>query len=109
MRGGAEAPTRKALQGYNLNFIDTAMVMMSSITIVAYLMYTVSEEVVERLGNEYVYCTTLFVILGILRYLQLALVFNRSESPTKLIWTDRFLQLIILMWSLSFAYLLYTR
>ena len=44
--------TRAALKGYNLQFIDTAMVIMASVTVVAYIMYTVSPEVVERIGND---------------------------------------------------------
>lgn len=101
------AKTRAALKGYNLQFIDTAMVIMASVTVVAYIMYTVSPEVVERIGNDDIYLTTFFVILGILRYLQLTIVFEKTESPTLVFLTDRFMQLNLLGWGLLFGYFLY--
>ena len=70
-------------------------------------MYTVSEEVIERFGNDYIYATTLFVILGILRYLQQAMVFNRSESPTKMLYKDPFIQVVLVGWIVSFVAIIY--
>ncbi|MEL6866176.1 MAG: UbiA prenyltransferase family protein, partial [Bacteroidota bacterium] len=104
---GGESQTRQSLEGYNLAFIDVSMVFMAAVTVGAYLMYTVSEEVVERIGSEQIYMTTFFVILGILRYLQLALVYQQSESPTGILLKDRFIQILLLFWILAFAYLLY--
>ena len=40
-------------------------------TIVCYMMYTVSPEVTERFHCQYLYITNIFVIVGILRYLQI--------------------------------------
>lgn len=94
--------TRKNIDGYNLELVNAAMVLMSAVTLVSYLMYTVSPEVVERLGSQYVYLTAFFVILGVLRYMQLTFVEENSGSPTKLLMKDRFLQLTILGWLCSF-------
>lgn len=99
--------TRKALEGYNMNFIDTTMMMMAAITVVSYIMYTVSPEVVERIGNDHVYLSTIFVVLGVIRYLQQTLVFDRTESPTAVLYKDRFIQLILALWIGFFAVLLY--
>jgi len=101
--------SREVLSGYNLGFIDVTMVMIAAITIVCYVMYTISEEVVDRLGTNYLYLTTIFVLLGILRYLQQTLVFSRTESPTRFLYRDRFLQLVLIGWLASFAVLLYFR
>ncbi|MEM9921770.1 MAG: decaprenyl-phosphate phosphoribosyltransferase [Bacteroidota bacterium] len=103
----ADIPTRPSLSGYNLAFIDQAMTLMTAVTIVAYLMYTLSEEVIGRIGSNQLYFTSFFVIIGILRYLQLSIVFERTDSPTKVLWTDRFLQVIILGWIAVFGWLLY--
>ncbi|MCS6929231.1 MAG: UbiA prenyltransferase family protein [Saprospiraceae bacterium] len=100
---------RKALEGYNLPFLDAAMVMCSTVTIVAYLMYCFSPEVTERMGSDRIYYTAFFVIAGILRYLQLTLVFGRTESPTRALLHDAFLQLMLLGWIGAFAWLLYLR
>lgn len=101
--------TRKAIEGYNLQFIDISMVMIAGVTVVSYIMYTLSASVQMRMGSQYLYLTTFLVILGILRYLQQTIVFERSGSPTNLVLTDRFLQLILLLWVLSFGVLLYIK
>ncbi len=98
---------RRALEGYNLPFLDAAMVLCSGVTIVAYLMYCFSPEVIARIGSQRIYYTALFVIAGILRYLQLALVFGQTDSPTQALLRDRFLQLTLLGWIGAFVWLLY--
>ncbi len=98
---------RRALEGYNLPFLDAAMVLCSGVTIVAYLMYCFSPEVIARIGSQRIYYTALFVIAGILRYLQLALVYGQTDSPTQALLRDRFLQLTLLGWIGAFVWLLY--
>ena len=98
---------RNVVDGYNLQFLDTAMGIMASVVIVAYVIYTTSTEVVARVHSEYLYLTALFVIIGIMRYLQIALVVKDSGSPTRIVLKDRFMQLTILGWGLTFAWILY--
>ena len=98
---------RKVLDGYDLKLIDGAMVIMASVVIVSYILYTTTNEVIERLQTEYLYLTTLFVILGILRYLQITFIENDSGSPTSIIINDRFIQLTIVGWILSFVWIIY--
>jgi len=98
---------RKTVDGYNLQFLDTSMAIMASVVIVAYTIYTTSPEVIARVHSEYLYLTALFVILGVLRYLQVAFVFKDSGSPTKIVLKDRFMQLTLLGWVISFAWILY--
>lgn len=99
--------TRKVIDGYNLQFLDTAMAIMASVVIVAYTIYTTSAEVIARVHSDYLYLTSLFVILGIMRYLQIALVFKDSGSPTKIVLKDRFMQATLVGWALTFAVILY--
>lgn len=94
--------TRKNIDGYNLEFVNAVMVFMSGVIVVAYILYTVSEEVIKRLNTEYLYLTSFFVILGIMRYMQITFVEKNSGSPTKIVLKDRFLQITILFWLLSF-------
>ncbi len=98
---------RKALEGYNLPFLDVSMVVCSTVAIVSYLMYCFSPEVTERIGSNSIFYTAFFVIIGILRYLQLTLVYNKTESPTRALLRDAFLQIVLLGWIGSFAWLLY--
>jgi 4-hydroxybenzoate polyprenyltransferase len=99
---------RKASRGYNLEMLNSAITLLAASSIVAYLQYTTSAEVTARLGSEHVYLTTLFVVMGILRYLQITFVHEKSGSPTQVVLTDRFTQLNLLCWGLSFGVLLYT-
>ena len=92
---------RKVIDGYNLQFLDIAMAIMASVVIVAYIIYTTTTQ------TEYLYLTSLFVIIGIMRYLQIAFVLQDSGSPTKIVLRDRFMQLTIAGWFMSFAWILY--
>ncbi|MBO3116510.1 UbiA prenyltransferase family protein [Winogradskyella sp. DF17] len=98
---------RKAQEGYSLAFIDAAKGISFSVTLVCYIMYSVSPEVVERIGSDYVYTTSLFVFLGIIRYLQISIVRQNSGSPIKILTKDVFMQLIVLAWVALFSFLIY--
>lgn len=99
--------TRKNTSSYNLAFMNQAISIVGSVTIVAYILYTVSAEVTARIGNDHLYYTSIFVLLGVLRYLQLTIVDVRSGSPTKVLLHDRFTQLCVIAWGISFAAIIY--
>lgn len=98
---------RKNVNRYNLDFMNQAISIVGTITLVAYIMYTVSDEVMSRLGSRYIYFTTIFVLAGILRYMQLTIVDVKSGSPTKVLMKDKFVQLCIIGWVLAFLILIY--
>ncbi|QSZ41684.1 prenyltransferase [Sulfurimonas aquatica] len=94
--------TRKNIDGYNLEFVNAAMVLMSGVVILSYLQYTVSQDVIARIGSEYLYVTTVFVVLAILRYMQITFVEQASGSPTKIVIKDAFIKVTLLLWLVSF-------
>ena len=98
---------RKNIEGYNLDFVNAAMVVMASVVIFSYISYTITDSVQERLGTEYLYLTVLFVIIGIFRYFQITLVEENSGSPTKIMINDRFSQINIAIWMITFGYIIY--
>jgi decaprenyl-phosphate phosphoribosyltransferase len=100
---------RKAVKGYNLDFINTALSLICAVIIVAYFMYTTSPEIVNRLQTYRLYYTCLFVLAGVFRYLQLIYVHGNSQSPTKILYKDRFIQVTIILWVLSFYFILYVK
>lgn len=99
--------TRKVVDGYNLDFLNIAMSIMASVVIVSYMMYSISDEVISKLGTEYIYLTVIFVVLGIFRYLQMAFVEENTGSPMEIIYYDRFMQLTVCAWLASVFVLLY--
>lgn len=107
VQAGGGKGLRTSLNGYNLRFVDAAMVVLAALLVQSYIMYTMSEEVMVRLGSERLYITSGIVVVGVLRYFQLTLVEDRSGSPTQLVFNDRPTQLIILTWVLSFVLILY--
>lgn len=94
--------TRKNIDGYNLEFVNASMVLMASVVIVSYIFYTVSADVMARLHTNYLYLTSFFVIIGILRYMQITFVEQESGSPSKIVLKDTFLKLSIIFWLISF-------
>ena len=98
---------RKSVSRLNLSFLNAAIIIVATMTMICYIMYTVADEVIERLGSEYLYTTSLFVLLGILRYLQRILVDDASGSPTHILLKDRFIQLTIAGWIASFLFIIY--
>lgn len=102
------APRRNTSR-YNLTFINQAITITGSVMLVCYIMYTVSPEVISRFRSPNLYMTSFFVILGLLRYVQLTVVDCRSGDPTRLVLSDRFLQLVVAGWLLAFATIIYLR
>ena len=100
-------PPRKNTIRYNLTFINQAITISASITLVCYIMYTVSPEVTARFNSHYIYLTTIFVLVGLLRYIQIAVVDKQSGDPTKIILRDRFTQLVVLARMVSFLFIIY--
>jgi len=98
---------RKSIDGYNLEFVHVSLAFFAAVTVVSYIMYTVSPEVELRFGSENIYLTSFFVIIGLLRYFQIALVEKNSGSPTLVLFKDHFIQLTILGWVATFVVLLY--
>ncbi len=94
--------TRKNIDGYNLEFVNAGMVLMAGVIIVSYVFYTVSDDVIARLHTPHLYLSGFFVILGIMRYMQITFVEERSGNPSKIVLSDPFLQVTIVLWLLSF-------
>jgi decaprenyl-phosphate phosphoribosyltransferase len=100
---------RKSVKGYNLEFLNVLLALVSAVIIVAYLMYTLAPETVTRLGTYRLYYTGIFVMAGIMRYLQIIYLSADSGSPTKILYKDRFIQVTLLLWVASFVVILYLK
>lgn len=98
---------RKNVVRYNVQFMNQVISIVATVTMVCYIMYTVSPEVVERYGSNYLYLSAIWVLLGILRYLQLTIVDMKSGSPTNVLLCDRFIHFCIVCWILTFVVIIY--
>lgn len=98
---------RKASEGYPLDFLNAMLSVIASVIMVSYVMYCISAETMARFHTHRLYYTSLFVLAGLFRYLQIVYVQRDSGSPTKLLYRDRFIQLTILLWIVSFYVIIY--
>lgn len=98
---------RRSIKGYNLEFLNTMLALVAAVIIVSYFMYTMSPAVEARLGSWRLYYTCLFVMAGIMRYLQIIYIDADAGSPTKILYKDRFIQVTLVLWMLSFVLIIY--
>ena len=66
-----------------------------------------SPEVVQHFDTSYLYLTSILVLIGLLRYIQLTVVDKKSGDPTRALLSDRLLQAIVVAWGLAFFTIIY--
>jgi decaprenyl-phosphate phosphoribosyltransferase len=98
---------RRNINNYSLEFVSLSMVIMAAVIIVSYILYTVSPEVINLHKTSNLYLTTFWVVLGLLRYMQITFVFQKSGSPTVIALKDRFIKYVIILWFLSNFLIIY--
>lgn len=98
--------TRRSLDGYNVQFADIALSISCALSIVCYLMFTITDEAQAQFGYKIFY-TVVFVMFAFLRYLQQTLVYNKTESPTKIVYKDHYIQITMVLWLVTFLLLIY--
>ena len=99
---------RQSLGGYTLQFLDVLLIVVISILLGAYTIYTTDPLVMRHLGNDHIYLTAPLVFAGIMRYCQIIYVEQQTLSPTLVCITDRFIRTVVFAWIVSFILLLYT-
>jgi 4-hydroxybenzoate polyprenyltransferase len=97
---------RAVLASYSTVFLDQLSVVLLSVTIVSYIMYTVESETAQLVGTETLSYSTAFVLYGVLRYLYLV---HRNEggNPTETLLTDRALMAAVLLWAIYCGAVIY--
>jgi 4-hydroxybenzoate polyprenyltransferase len=98
---------RKSLDGYNLKFTTQGMTLLAGSLFILYFNYLTAAPAVTQLNQQTLYLSAIFVLLGMLRYLQLTFVYQKSGSPVKQLFSDLFLQIITILWLGHFTYLRY--
>ncbi len=99
--------SRPASRHYNLSFIDSGMIFMASVMVVVYILYTLSPDIVDRIGRNDIYLSSILVVVGLLRYMQLTFVQKKGGSPTALMVRDPMLVAVEILWFGYFYFALY--
>lgn len=97
---------RSVLSEYSTVFLDQMSVVLLSVTVVTYIMYTVSAEKVAEVGSHALVFSTAFVLYGVFRYLYLVHQ-RQGGSPTETLFTDRALLLDVILWALYCGWVIY--
>lgn len=98
---------RQNTSRYNIDFINQAITITASVTLVCYIMYTMDSDTIAHFKTDNLYLTSIFVLIGLLRYIQLAVVDKKSGDPTKVMLKDRVTQAIIALFGLTFLLIIY--
>src|SRR5262249_4509727 len=97
---------RKSLSGYTLGYLDAVLSALTGTTLVVYLLFCVSDYAVGRYG-QIVIVTALPVAAGLMRYLQLLIVYKDGDAPTELLLSDRSMIAIVAVFIAIFGALIY--
>lgn len=100
---------RPILQEYSPYLLDQMISVVTASTVVAYCLYTISEETVAKFGSSRLIYTVPFVLYGIFRYLYLIHKKGEGGSPEFLILKDKPFLAGILLWIASAIIILYVR
>ena len=104
--GDASPSHRSVLAHYSAPFLDQIAAVLLAVTIVSYLMYSLTSDTALKVGSEALSYGVPFVLYGVFRYLYLV---HRRDlgSPTETVVTDRPLMAAVLLWLLYNAVVIY--
>jgi hypothetical protein len=96
---------RRVLDGYTIPLLDQFITIVSGTTIIAYSLYTFSA---PNLPDDHIMMLTIpFVLYGIFRYLYLIQLKHSGGAPEDVLFSDRPLQITILLWGISVLIIFY--
>lgn len=101
------APSRKVLSQYSLNFADQMATVAAAGVIICYALYTVSERTVSAFGTENLIYTTPFVVYGIFRFMYLEYISNKGDNTTRIVFSDIQLILTVLIYAITTVLIIY--
>lgn len=94
----SQGETRASLKRYSARGLDIALGITAIATVLVYLAYTLDGDTRTFFRTDYLWPSTLFVIAGVLRFLQLVRSRPRAESPTQEMLRDGPFVGIVLLW-----------
>ena len=98
---------RIASKSYTSEYLKILLGITGAISIVTYIMYTLSEEVISRFQSKHLYISTIFVLLALFEFLNVTIIQKESGNPTEVFYKNRLIQIAILGWILYFFLIAY--
>ncbi len=100
---------RSVLGKYSETLLDQMIAVATSSTVVAYCLYTLAPETVEKFGTHNLILTVPFVLYGVFRYLYLVYRKDLGGAPERVLLTDVPLIIDILLYMAGVVVILYVR
>ncbi len=100
-----EGHHRPVLKSYTVGLLDQLTMIVSTITIITYSLYTFFAPNLPP--NNSMMLTIPFVIYGIFRYLYLLQVEGTGGAPEDIVFQDRPIQLTLLLWGATVLFIFY--
>ena len=94
---------REILGEYSHQFIDQMIGIVTSTTLISYILYTTSGTTIKKFGTTHLIYTTPFVLYGIFRYLYLVYSKERGGNPTDEFLSDIPLLINAIFWLITSA------
>lgn len=98
---------RIILQEYGDRFLDQMIAIVTTATLMAYILYTMDSVTIEKFGTGNLILTTPFVLFGIFRYLYLVYQKNKGGHPEQVLMDDPPLMLAIIFWIITAMIIIY--
>ena len=95
---GQASNHRPILKEYSIYLLDQMISVVTASTLIAYCLYTISDETISKFGTRNLIFTVPFVLYGIFRYLYLIHQKTGGGTPESLIIRDRPLLIAIVLW-----------
>jgi len=106
--GANAVNTRPIFQHYNLPLLDDMLRMVTTSTLITYILYTIERETaIQVTGVNVTLATVPFVLYGLFHYLYLIHVKEESAPPDEVLLKDARLQIALVLWGISYLVIIY--
>jgi len=96
--GAAAAQTRLVeWRMYDEKSLEHMMTVSAALAVVTYMLYTVSPETIQRVGNSWMFITVLPVVYGVFRFYRMAIA-GRAGDAVEMVRRDPAFVVTVLVW-----------
>jgi len=89
---------RRSLRDYSPALLDQLVGITAGGSVLAYAIYTIWPDTVDKFGSTDLVYTVPLVLLGVMRYLYLVYTQQKGGSPSELLLHEKFLLITVVVW-----------
>jgi len=105
--GARASKQRQSLESYGVRGLDIALGLTATATVAAYLLYTLDPHTRALFRTDWLWPSSIFVVLGVLRFLTLVRSRPKAESPTQEMLRDGPFVAILMGWIAAVLWIVY--